>query len=179
MSTPTIERPAQILLPFAEKEWISVERTMRILGIGETTFYRLREDLDEAGQPRLEVLQYGPALRCRVKYSSLVHYCDSLRERYHIPDRRPPLTSTILRHRDEDLLPFPLRDTIGTLQAQVCSGYSLPSVIRMIEQGSFEAYQIRPVTGSHWRISRSSFAAWIERALRPSGPHSPSTTRRP
>lgn len=165
MSTPTADRP-QFLLPFAEKEWITVDRAERILGVDTGVIYRLRELRDQQGQPYLSVVDYGRGNRKRVLYSSVVRYCDYLRRRYAIRDRRPPLDHPIFRHRDEDLLPFPLSDTIDTRAALAYTAYdSTFSIHKRIEEGAFEAYQILPLRGSPWRISRSSFARWISQSL--------------
>jgi hypothetical protein len=162
VSTPTFDR--QILLPFAEKEWISMDRTARILGINVASAYRLRSMRDAHGRPLLDVIDYGAGRRQRVLYASVVRYCDSLRDLYCIPDRRPRLAGSLFRHRDEDLLPFPLSDTIDVTRALACVGYeSEEGVYGLIEEGAFEAYRILPVAGSPWRISRSSFAAWLDR----------------
>jgi hypothetical protein len=161
VSTPTIDRPAQILLPFAEKEWISVERAMRILDIGVATLYMLRASKYQHGEPFIDVVDCGHGLRKRVKYASVVRYCDYLREIYGIPDRRPRLVSAILRHRDEDILPFPAHDTINVRTASRCSPYARQTIGRLCEQRTFEAYQI--AEDSPWRISRPSFAAWLEK----------------
>lgn len=156
-------QPGQILLPFAEKEWISVERCCTILDIGVATFYRLRERRDPHGRPLIEVTDYGLGRRQRVLYISIVAYCDRLRERHAIPDQRPPLPNPIFRHRDEDLLPFALSDTIYVPEALSCLGYDSKNVVfHLCEEGAFWAYQILPEPGSPWRISRSDFRRWLE-----------------
>ena len=99
----------QLILPFAEREYVNVPRTARILGVGITTVYRFAEPTDSAGRPLLTLVGYRPHARKRVLYSSIVRFCDSLRARYGIEDRRPKLDHPMFRHRDEDLLPFPLR----------------------------------------------------------------------
>lgn len=157
-----IERPGQILLPFAEKEWIDQERTMRILGVGSLrTLYLLRRPRRD--QPYLEVLRYGRGLRHRVLYSSVVCYCDWLREYHGIPDRRPQLDSPIFRHRDQDLLPFPLADTITTAEALAMTAYeSGSSLRRRMAVGAFHCYRLVPdCATSPWRISRTDFARWL------------------
>lgn len=165
MSTPTLSRSSQILLPFAEKEWISVERTMAILSVPISTLYRIRAAHDAQGRPFIDVADWGVGRRKRVLYASVVRYCDYLRQRYGIPDRRPPLANAIFRHRDEDLLPFPIRDTIGVRQAMALLGYETRRPISLLaEEGKFEAYRLLEIEGSPWRISRSSIGAWMEHA---------------
>lgn len=152
---------AQFMLPFAEKEWIDVARAARILGIGVTTLYRLRECRNEQGRPFIEGIDCGHGRRQRVKYSSVVAYCDYLRQRYSIPDRRPPLDHPIFRHRDEDLLPFPLVDTMGIQHALRYTPWSAEDALyHLIEEGAFWAYRILP--SAPWRISRNDFARWLD-----------------
>lgn len=156
------------MLPFAEKEWITVDRAENILGVETGVIYRLRELRDEEDNPYLRVVDYGHGNRKRVLYSSVVRYCDYLRVRYAIRDRRPPLDNPIFRHRDEDLLPFPLSDTIDVRAALAYTAYDSPSSIhKLIEEGAFEAYRVLPLRGSPWRISRSSFGAWLRRTTQP------------
>ena len=66
-----------------------------------------------------------------------------------------------MRYRDEDLLPFPLHDTVTAQEAARALGFEgLHPVVNRIESGCFEAYQIMP--GSNWRVSRSSLMAFIK-----------------
>lgn len=156
----------QFLLPFAEKEYVDGDRACLILGICRKTLARM------AQSGLVEMIEYS--LRGhykRVRYLSIVEYCDQLRHRYSIPDRRPILSASFLRHRDEDLLPFPLSITMGSEEALAAMG--LPSerhrsevrrLALLVEEGRFEAYQLVP--GGHWRISRPSFAAYLDRVRR-------------
>lgn len=154
-------RASQILLPFAEKEWISVPRACSILSVAPTTFYRLRKLRGPDGKPLLETLDMGRGMH-RVKYASLVAFCDRIRERYAIPDRRPKLDHPMFRHRDEDLLPFPARDIMGTTEALTYLPFvNDAAVLSRIEEGCFEAYRLADAPLWRWRISRPSFAAWL------------------
>ena len=45
--------------------------------------------------------------RKRVLYSSIVRYCDELRKRHSLEDRRPPLDNPMFRHRTPICCPFP------------------------------------------------------------------------
>jgi hypothetical protein len=147
----------QQLLPFAEREYIDVARACHILGVSSSTFYVLHE----AGL--IEVIGYAPHKQKRVRYQSIVDLCDRLRQRHCIRDRRPRLATPHLRHRDADLLPFPLDDTITIDEAAAIMGYRSAKPVRhMIEEGRFEAYQFSPERP--WRISRSSLAAYIDSA---------------
>jgi excisionase family DNA binding protein len=110
----------------------------------------------------IEMIDYAKHKRKRVRYQSIVDFCDELRKRYCITDRRPPLANPLLRHRDADLLPFPIEDTLNIEQTAEILGYSSPTPVRlMIEEGRFEAYQFFP--GSPWRVSKTSLAAYLER----------------
>jgi hypothetical protein len=149
-------RVDQLLLPFAEKEYISVERTAKILGVRYGTVF----DMYRAGL--IEMVDYRKGARKRVKYSSIVAHCDLLRERYQIADRRLPLSNPMLRHRDDDLLPFPMSDTIHMKEVMAILGYESHEPVRgMIHEGLFEGYQI--CEGGLWRISRSSLAAFLQK----------------
>jgi hypothetical protein len=76
------------------------------------------------------------------------------------------LPTPIFRHRDEDLLPFPLSDTLSLKETKAILGYeSESSVIALIRDSYFDAYQIAPC--SEWRISASSLARFIERSKSP------------
>ncbi len=77
------------------------------------------------------------------------------------------LGAPYLRHRDEDLLPFPLTDTIHPEEACELLGFRrLQPVVRLIEEGKFEAYQL--AAQAPWRISRSSLYAFMREVSRPS-----------
>lgn len=155
--------PIRVVAPLAESEYISVERAARILHIGIASVYRLRSRCDEYGRPFIEMLDYGHGMHKRIAYDSVVRFCDRLRECYAIRDRRPPLGPNLSRWRDSDLLPFPIDDTIGLREATDCLGYlSLSPVLKLVEEGRFEAYRLLPDPGCPWRISRSDFARWLE-----------------
>jgi hypothetical protein len=152
----------QLILPFAEKEYVDVSRTSKILGVSAATVYRMAEMKDRGGRALLTLVCYRRLARKRVLYSSIVAFCDSLRQKYLIADRRPKLDHPMLRHRDEDLLPFPLSDTIYSAEALAALGYEhTRPLVCLIEEGLFDAYQIIPE--SPWRISRSSFARFLHR----------------
>lgn len=152
--------PDQILLPFAEKEYVSVQRTAQILRVSQSTIYRLASTRDRDGQLLINLIEYRRNARKRVLYSSIVRFCDKLRAEYCIADRRPPLSNPIFRHRDDDLLPFPWSDTINSGIALSALGYeSNKPLLNLIEEGRFEAYRL--IRETPWRISRSSFMAFL------------------
>ena len=144
----------QLLVPFAEREFIDIKRAMRILGLSHSGV----RNLYAAGQ--IEMIDYKPRSRKRVRYSSILALCENLRTRFCIADRRPSLAAPWLRHRDEDLLPFPLSDTINIKRVIGILGYSSTApVCHMIEEGRFDAYRLG---GGDWRISKTSLAAYLQ-----------------
>jgi hypothetical protein len=157
MNLATTPKPDQMLLPFAEREYVSVKRAASILGVS----HRVVLEMYDAGF--IEMVDYAFAKRKRVRYKSLVDLCDQLREKFGIKDRRPRLDAPYLRYRDADVLPFPMSDTIYAKEACDVLGYgSVRSVHNMIEEGHFEAYHF--TSNSPWRISRSSLYAFISAA---------------
>lgn len=156
---PRTPRPDQLLLPFAEKDYVSVFRAASILGVSHGTVL----DMYDAGL--IEMINYAFGKRKRVRYRSLVDYCDGLRQKFSIAGRRPPLSAPYLRHRDADVLPFPMSDTISVKECCDILGYSsFTPVYQMIEEGRFEAYQVTPGLTCPWRISRSSLHAFLTKA---------------
>lgn len=139
-----------------EKEYIDMARTTRILGLSTTTGYRLAE------LGLIDLIEYRARGWKRVRYQSVVEFCNRMRVSYAISDRRPPLAAH-MRHKDEDLLPFPLSDTIDAKQALSALGFrKLPPLVKLIKEGHIEAYQVVP--GSPWRICRSSFTSFVLKA---------------
>lgn len=145
----------QLVLPFAEREFIDVPRAMRILGVSGTTISRMAN----ANPPQIRWLDYGKNTWKRVHYHSVVEFCDRLRADFNIADRRPLLSAPYLRHRDEDLLPFPISDSINPVQATELSGCPIKTLHKLIDEGAFEAYRL--VEGAPWRISMSTFSRYI------------------
>ena len=153
--------PSQSAIPVStqEKEYISTRRALNILGVTQpTTLSRL------AAAGRIRLVPYKKT--GRVHYGSLVEFCDRIREAYRIEDRRPKLSAPNLGHRDEDVLPFPLADTISAEEACAALGKKNKALLDLIEGGYFEAYQL--MQSEPWRVSRSSLFAFVER-VRSSG----------
>jgi hypothetical protein len=148
-------RDNQFLLPFAEKEHIDVNRTARILAVSTGTVYNL------AAAGKIDLIDFRFHGKKRVRYQSVVDFCDELRIRHCIADRRPQLSNTIFRHRDEDILPFPISDTMSAEEATTLLAYESANHIReMCQEARFDAYQLIP-DGSPWRISKISFARYV------------------
>lgn len=145
----------QLMLPFAEREYVSMNRTCSILGASWT----MVNSMAAAGY--FILVDFRRRGKKRVHYGSIVEYCNRLREEYAIPDRRPTLACELLRHRDEDILPFPLRHTIGAVCAAKLLGYdSIQTVHKSCEEGQFESYRLHPA--GVWRISVPSLTAFLE-----------------
>lgn len=161
LEVETTSAPESIC-PFVEREYVDVPRTARILGVSFSTVYRLTQRRDAGEHAFLELVSYRPQAHKRVLYSSIVRFCDAVRSEYGIEDRRPKLDHPRFRHRDEDLLPFPLSDTIYSAETLAALGYEDRRVlVHLIEEGRFDAYKLIPE--STWRISRSSFKAFLGR----------------
>lgn len=153
-STGDITAEDQLVLPFAEREYVDVRRASRILGVHATTISQFYE------WGLIEMLDYSKHKRKRVRYQSLVDLCDKLRQKYSIDDRRPALSAPYLRHQDMDLLPFPISDTITVEDAMEMMGYASPKPIYLaIEEGRFDAYQFSSKTP--WRISKLSLSRYM------------------
>ena len=131
--------------------------------------YRIVERMARSGLFRWRDCEESPRKQVQVHYQSLVDFCDRLREQYKIADRRPMLSAPNSRHRDEDLPPFPLRDSIPALTAMWTLGFYKKSTwpLHLIEEGHFDAYRLFPE--DQWRISRSSLEAFIDRSRRGDG----------
>ncbi len=147
-----------------EKDWIDVKRACRIVGVSWPT-------LSEMGKKgHIEFFNYrnlnrGKRAWRKVSYQSVVDFCERLRSEYLIPDLRPKLSSPLLRHRDEALLPFPLRDTVGMPEAMMALGFNSPgAVASLIDEGCFWAYRLR--SNAPWRICASSLRTYLDRVLK-------------
>lgn len=147
-------------------EGIESERACRILGVGYRTLMRL------AKSGLIEWFDSKKLSWKRVRYYSIVDFCDRLRVEHKIADRRPVLSLPYEHHRDENLLPFPLLDTVSGVEALAALGYAkTDSLVRLIKDGCFDAYQLIPQ--SSWRVSCSSLRAYLVRANSRSNPAPP------
>ncbi len=142
---------------------IDRRRARGILGVGMRTLERL------TASGRIDWVNRGKKTHKLLRYQSLVDFCDEVHQRHRIPDRRPRLGAG-MRYRDEDLLPFPLADTICAKEACDLLDLRHPaSIVRLVEEGKFEAYQLVP--RGPWRISRSSLYAFMRDIQRPTPEH--------
>jgi len=141
---------------------VSVQRTGQIIGVSDSTIYRLAGERGRGGRELLTVVSYRRHARVRVLYSSIVRFCDGLRVKYGIPDRRPTLDAPWFRHKDLDLLPFPLSDTMDSAEAIAALGYAdIRPLTCLIEEGRFEAYKLMEANRCGWRISRPTFREFL------------------
>jgi excisionase family DNA binding protein len=147
-------QPSPQLNLFIEHEWIDTKRVAKILGVTNNTVHRM------VSSGLLKVMKFDYQKKSRVRYASVVDLCDRLRVQHHIPDRRPVLSAPGLRHRDRDLLPFPMSDTLSVSQAMGYLGLSKDSVYHLIEEGRFEAYRFEDK--APYRISQSSLAKFMD-----------------
>ena len=149
---------AQLLLPFAEREYVDMPRACRILGTSATTVVRM------AASGYLQLIEYRERAWKKIRYRSIVEHCDRLRVEYAIPDTRPALANELLRHKDEDILPFPMRDTIYIRDIVEPLGFACKQpATKIVEEGRFLAYRLHP--GAAWRIHAPSFREYLSRTL--------------
>jgi hypothetical protein len=81
-----------------------------------------------------------------------------------------------LRLRDEDVLPFPLRDTLCLRDLVEPLGYACKATaFRLVEEGQFWAYRLH--AGAAWRIHAPSFRAYLARSLQGTSGGPPSYVR--
>lgn len=158
---PESRYPAEVVPDCAENEYIDVSRTARIFGVGVSTVYRMAKDSYRDGRAAIKFMACRHSERKRVLYSSIIAFCDFLRAQYSIDDRRPRLDRPWLRHRDEDLLPFPLSDTIHSTEVLRALGYQdRRPMVNLIKDGRFDAYRLS--AEYVWRISFSSFKRFLQ-----------------
>lgn len=147
--------------PASSDDYVSVRRLCRILGVDDSTVYRLISMPSPHGGGMLELVSYRKGATKRILYGSVLRFCDRLREQYTIPDRRPQLADPLSRHRDEDLLPFPLADTALAAEACAALGYETYSpLVALVRAGLIVGYQLFP--RSPWRFSRCSILRFLE-----------------
>ncbi len=150
----------QLMLPFPDEKTIDMGRCCAILHVTSHVVRRLSVTPLKPGSSEMCLDAYN-TMRCaplRIDYDSLVRFLDLLRDKHGIVDRRAaPIWG---RHRDDDLLPFPWTDTMTVEEAADALSIHRSKVLLRIEAGKFEAYQLAPV--SPWRISRASFAKYID-----------------
>jgi excisionase family DNA binding protein len=167
---PSAHAP-KIALPFQRSAEIDMRRIGKILGISSATVQRMIE-------AKLFNSYKIPGGRPRIEYESVVEYCNRLRLEYRITSN-PLHKIRGRRYRDEQLLPFPLKDTITFAEVQRMLDCTKETVMRLIEEGRLSAYQVYiGMRGSPWRIQRSSFARYLESLKQPAAPSRDSSPTR-
>jgi hypothetical protein len=150
----------QLMLPFPDEKTIDMGRCCSILHVTARVVRRLSVTPLRPGSSEMCLDAYNTmrGAPLRIDYDSLVRFLDILREKHGIIDRRAaPIWG---RHRDDDLLPFPWSDTMTVGEAADALSMHPSKVLLRIEAGKFEAYQLNVF--APWRISRTSFARYIE-----------------
>ena len=145
----------QFVMPFAERDEVETSRVMRILGVSRKEVLMMLKAGD------LEFMRRQPRGYCYISYASLVRYCDALRVKYAIGDNRPKRDGIFGRHKDVDLLPFPLTDTMGVGDVARVLNCTERNVREMCEAGVLLSYKLED--GLRWRISMRSFHEYIAR----------------
>lgn len=162
---PEASRPPKLGLPFQRSKEVSIERVAKILHVSKMTVRRMLHRQLIRAYPLHE-----SRAQWRIEYDAVVEYCDQLRVHNAISDKRI-LRPGSRRYRDEDLLPFPLSETISVAEVEKRLDCSQRLVIDLIESGVIVAYQILiDARGCPWRIHGPSFerhmASLHERANR-------------
>jgi hypothetical protein len=152
------------LLPVQQAQTIDVGRAAKILAVVPRTVVDLIER-DVIPHFRVHERQ-----NWSIPYDGIVALCDRLRAEFMIRDRRPRLAPGARRWRDEDLLPFPVSDTLSAGEVAVGFDVRKEKILQLItdraagELGVFEAYRLSSV--SPWRISRISVCKYAEELRR-------------
>lgn len=150
------QRPPKLALPFQRSAEVDIKRIARILAISTSSVLRMIK----AGLIRS--ISIPGESQPRVNYDAVVEYCNRLRLEYRITDRLLPKLQG-RRHREEELLPFPLHDSIGIAEVQERLQCTKEVARRLIEEGALIAYQVYiSERGSPWRIQRQSLDRYIE-----------------
>jgi excisionase family DNA binding protein len=167
---PQTERAPKLGLPFQKTQEIDVERARKILGISKQTMRRMLENhLIRAYRAKDKRGTW------RIEYSSVVEYCDKLRVQHCISANRVSLAGTRRRHRDRELLPFPLDETVYVTEVQERLECGATAVTHLIESGSLVGYQVLfETTGCPWRIHAPSVEQYLRslHAMAGKGPSS-------
>jgi hypothetical protein len=155
---PALGATPKLVLPFQLKDEIDVRRIGRILGVEEATARRMVK------AKLFRRYQVAPLTPWRIEYDSVVDYCNRLRLEYRISPRlKAPAPGR--RHRDEDLLPFPLAESLSIKEVRDTLRCERRTVLHLIETGSLTGYRIYPEelagSASRWRIWRRSLLEYI------------------
>jgi len=161
---PQGERAPKLALPWSEREEIDSQRAAKILGVSLPTMRRMLN----AGCMRYYSLS-GKESSVRILYESLVQYCDQLRVHFLIPARHTRQPGR--RLRDDQVLPFPLSETITVDEVRLLLHCSDRSVVHLIDSGEIQAYRL--LMGdctTKWRINLPSVERYIAKLHRMAAP---------
>jgi hypothetical protein len=150
------ERTAPLALPIQRSAEIDTQRVAKILDISHSAAKRM------ARQKLLRAYKLSDASAWRIEYASVVEYCDQICLHYCIPRQRASVLPKGRRHRDADILPFPLDETIGVQEVRAALDCNDLIVSNLIEEGKLVAYKIFPkMRACPWRIHAPSLGRHI------------------
>jgi len=155
---PAAELTPKLALPFQRSQEIDIRRVAKILAVGDITAYRMVR----AGLfPGAYQVSGSKQQQWRIAYSSVVEYCNRLRLEYRISSRAvTPIPGR--RHRDEELLPFPMAETIGVAEVRAALDCTHKAVLHMLDEGTLTGYQVLILTrGCPWRIYSRSLDRYL------------------
>ena len=154
--TAQAERAPRLSLPVQRSEAIDAPRLRRILGVSKATAHRM------ITQKCFNAERVPGGARWLIEYNSVVTYCDSLRLKYNISDRVLGPAPKGRRHRDADVLPFPLTETIGVPDVTRVLDCTDAVVMCLLDEGALIGYQLLAGRRScPWRIYEPSLARYI------------------
>jgi hypothetical protein len=143
-----------------ESELVGLGRAGRMLGLTASQI----AELGRAG--KIQMVDKGKEKKNAVSVPSIEAYCEELRTDFGIGRRRRISTADVAILLDEEILPFPLADTIGREEA-LSMLYSSTSerIARALATGQIEALGLeinRFTDRDPFRVSRSSVIACLE-----------------
>lgn len=153
-TTATAEPGPRLDLPFQQAEAVDARRVAKILAVSHHTVVRMMN--------RKLLRNYRVGLNWRIEYESVVEYCNELRVAYRVSEHQLLRKPARGRLRDEDLLPFPIAQTIYAKEVERRLDIGRRPVIYLIEQGDLVGYQILiDAAASPYRIYRPSFERYL------------------
>jgi hypothetical protein len=142
------------LLPWPSNVVVDVKRASEIFDVSQSSVMTMLKT------GVLDGYQLSPSMRWNTSYGSIVEFCDRLRIKFAIADRRPKLPAG-RRWRDADLLPFPKSDTVIVKDVMTGLEVTRDLALKLIEEGAFEAYCL--FLHAPWRVSKTSLYAYRDR----------------
>jgi excisionase family DNA binding protein len=153
-SRPEGKLAPKLDLPFQRSSEVDVRRVASILAVSQNTVLSMLEG---------KLLRsYRIGSRWRVEYDSVIEHCNQLRVHYRISEDRLLRKPAHGRLRDEDLLPFPIAQTVFAKEVQRRLDIARQNVIYLIEQGDLVGYQVLiDLKASPYRIYRPSLERYM------------------